>query len=322
LSIDSLLPLLACPVDLSPLRLDGQTLRCDRGHVFPVVDGIPILLRADVQQTHWAADLALLANVAPAIPEPDVRPGDIDPFVQEAIGATGGYMYEPLVGRLTEYPIPRMPLPPGAGRLLLDVGCSWGRWSIAAARAGYAVVGIDPALDGVRAAQRVCRQLGIAAAFVVGDARHLPFRSASFDQLFSYSVIQHFSKPDARTAAAAAGRVLRSGGAALIQMPNALGVRSLYHQARRGFREPRAFEVRYWTPAELERTFTAAVGPTDVTIDGFFSLNAQPAEARLLPWRFRLVVRVSSGLKRASRRLPLLRNVADSLWVSSRKIAY
>ena len=38
---------------------------------------------------------------------------------------------------------------------LLDIGCSWGRWSLAAARKGYSVVGIDPSLGAVMAARRI-----------------------------------------------------------------------------------------------------------------------------------------------------------------------
>ena len=31
------------------------------------------------------------------------------------------------------------------------------------------------------------------------------------------------------------------------RLPNWLGIRSLYHQVRRGFREAEKFEVRYWS---------------------------------------------------------------------------
>ena len=99
----------------------------------------------------------------------------IDPVVAYLIAATNGLMYRHLIGRLESYPIPDIDLPPGEGRTLLDVGCSWGRWSLAAARLGYTVIGIDPSLGAVMAARRVARQLNLAATFLVGDARHLPF---------------------------------------------------------------------------------------------------------------------------------------------------
>src|SRR2546421_318531 len=80
-----------------------------------------------------------------------------------------------LLGELDSYPIPELRLPAGDGRRLIDVGCSWGRWSIAAARKGYRVVGIDPSLGAIIAARRVSESLGLPIRYVVGDARYLPF---------------------------------------------------------------------------------------------------------------------------------------------------
>jgi ubiquinone/menaquinone biosynthesis C-methylase UbiE len=110
-------------------------------------------------------------------------------------------------------------------------GCNWGRWSIAAARKGYRVVGIDPSLGGVLAARRAAKSLSIEADFIVADARHLPFKDVSLDNVFSYSVIQHLSKPDALKSFAEIARILKPSGKSLIQMPNAFGIRNLYHQA-------------------------------------------------------------------------------------------
>ncbi len=240
-------------------------------------------------------------------------------FVQEAIGATGGNLYRSLIGRLTEYPVPELPLDAGSGRTLVDVGCGWGRWTIAAARRGYHAIGVDPYLESVIAARHVCAQLGVDADFVVGEARHLPLRTASLDAAFSYSVIQHFSKDDARRAVAEIGRVLLDEGRALVQMPNVFGVRCLFKQAKRGFREPRAFEVRYWRPGELRRMFEDAVGPSRLTVDGFFSLNAQPAEAKLLPLHYRALVHASAALARLANRVRPLVMIADSVYVTARR---
>lgn len=243
--------------------------------------------------------------------------GPIDPFVQEAIGATGGYLYEGLIGNLVEYPIPTLRLPPGDGRTFIDIGCSWGRWSIAAARCGYRVVGVDPSLVGIRAARRVARQLGVDASYLVADARHLPFADGTFDTAFSYSVLQHFSKADAREALSGIQRVLAAGGTSLIQLPNAFGARSAYHIWKRRFREPRLFEVRYWTVPELRRTFNRLIGPSRVSVDGFFSLNPQVADLRLLPAKARVVVIASEGLRRLARVFPPLKFAADSVYVES-----
>jgi hypothetical protein len=102
-------------------------------------------------------------------------------------------------------------------------------------------------------------------------------------------------------------------------MPNMFGVRCLYHQARRGFRLERDFEVRYWKPSELLAAFSASIGPSELSVDGFFSLNVQPNDIHLLPARYRALVRTSEVLRRLSKKVPALMQVADSLYVSARR---
>lgn len=308
-----------CPVDTLPIHRTGDEVVCGEGHTYPVVRGIPVMVVPDVAQTHNAATETLQQARGEPAPEPEPLPNGIDPVVNELVGATCGYLYNPLIGRLQRYPIPSLRLPPGDGRTLLDVGCNWGRWTISAARSGYRAVGIDPNLTALLAARRVARQLGVDAAFVAGDARYLPFRTGSLDTVFSYSVIQHFSKEDARSALAEAGRVLAPGGTSLIQMPNRWGIRSLYHQARRRFAPGGGFDVRYWTVPELLRAFETAIGPSRISVDGYFGLGIQSADVDMLPPRYAAIVRASELLRGLSTRLPWMAHAADSLYVTSVK---
>jgi len=313
-----LLQVLVCPRDKQDLSYSRCELTCPQGHRYAVVDGVPILLVSDVEQTHIEGERALAVAAsgdASSLPNFNVGPNEIDPFVRGSIGATNGGLYQHLVGSLKEYPIPRLRLPAGDNRTFLEIGCNWGRWCIAAARTGYRPIGIDPSLKSIRAAYRVARQLGVQASYVVADGRFLPFRDQSFDQVFSYSVLQHLSKQNALIAVEEIRRALRVGGNALIQLPNVYGIRCLYHQIRRGFREARDFEVRYWRPSELVEAFSERVGPTRLSVDGFFSLNVQPSDLHLMPARYRALVHVSEGLRRMSQIFPLLVNVADSLYV-------
>jgi hypothetical protein len=98
-------------------------------------------------------------------------------------------------------------------------------------------------------------------------------------------------------------------------MPNCFGIRCLYHQARRGFREGNDFDVRYWTPWELVSTFRAIFGSAHIFVDGFFSLNPQISDVSLLPWKYRAVVYASEALRKISGILSPLTYVADSLYV-------
>lgn len=334
---------LVCPVDHRPLRAAAGELRCDDGHRYPVVDDVPVMLRTDVSQTISLADASLRRAAGqehdPRAPELYLESlgisdaekaemlqlaktkGPVDPVVAYLIAATNGLMYRHLIGRLDRYPIPDIPLPAGRGRRLLDVGCSWGRWSLAAGAAGYDTVGIDPSLGAVMAARRVARQVGSANRYLVGDARHLPFAAATFDAVFSYSVLQHFSESDAEQAVAEMGRLLRPGGTAKVQMPTRFGVRCLYHQARRGFRAARAFEVRYRTLPELRRLFETRVGPAQFEADCYFGIGLQPTDAPLMTPPLQAITSASEILKRTSRRFPTLTRVADSVFVDAAKTA-
>ena len=332
---------LACPRDHGPLAFDGAALQCTAGHRYPVIDGLPVMLLDDVSQTMPLA----LASMSRARGEAGdgrvpgmyleslgisdeekagivdrVRAGTaaVDPVVSFLVGATSGYMYAHQIGKLTVYPIPSLRLPPGGGRSLLDIGCNWGRWSIAAARAGYAVVGIDPSLGAVMAARRVARSMGLPIRHVVGDARFLPFRPGGFDQAFSYSVVQHLSRADAGTVVAEIARVLRPGGESLIQMPAIFGIRCLYHLARRGFRDGAGFEVRYWTIPALRRLF-AAVGPSTIEVDCYFGIGLQAADAHLMPPGLRLILGASEALRLVSGWFAPLTYVADSVYVRTVK---
>jgi SAM-dependent methyltransferase/uncharacterized protein YbaR (Trm112 family) len=246
-----LLTLLACPRDHHELQVDDGHLACAQGHRDPIVDGIPVLLLAEKEQTIGVANQSLQAATSRSgqplyldtlgISEDEKRgierdwvkgKNSIDPAVSHLIGATSGFGYVDLIGRLSSYPIPDIPVADGAGERLLDIGCNWGRWSVSAARKGWSAIGIDPSLGAVLAAQRAVSGQGLDVSFVCGDARFLPFKTGTFGCVFSYSVIQHLSENDAEKAVSEMGRVLRWDGLAKIQMAHKGGLRSTYSRTR------------------------------------------------------------------------------------------
>jgi SAM-dependent methyltransferase len=280
-----------------------------------VIDGIPILLNREAVPTQ--VDIfqhSLASSTTPSSPDPVTE--EIEPFVQKAIGATGGYMYRNLMGKLKKYPIPELPLPYGQGQLFLELGCNWGRWSCAASGKGYRVISIDPNREAIETARRVAQKLKVSFTGLVADARYLPFHNNTFDVVFSYSVLQHFEKSDVRLCIAEMARVLGPQGYSFIQMLSTSGLRNGYIQAARGFRKPKDFEVRYWSPAELKRDF-GVIGKTTLSVDGFFSANAQYSDRDILSWPYRRLVELSAWLRRCSQRFSALIAIADSLYVRS-----
>lgn len=321
-----LLDILCCPRDSSNLTLAGTTLVCDFDrHTYPVVDGIPILLVGEREPTNWNTPASIeLANEIShgkaAVPYHDWKGAGIHPHVQHIIASTGGTLYKYAINRVKRYPVPELRMSRREGTTFLDIGCNWGRWSIAAAQKGYRVFGVDPHLDAIVAARQIAQQLNLTSQFVVGDARCLPFRASTFDTVFSYSVLQHFSKRNgsAQDAIKEIGRVLKRGGNCLIQMPNRNGIRSLYNQFRvRNDSSP--FRVRYWTPGEMKQTFEAHVGHAELSVDGYFGLGIQPSDTDLMPIHFRAVVYASEFTRQVSRVLKPLKYCADSLYVRAIK---
>jgi len=330
-----LLDSLRCPASGAPLSLDGDRLVTRSGLSYPVENDIPIMLRQRDRATLWVADASLNRNVDDPYRIDTLGIGDadrlklaaqldlhrqsplpVDPVVSALIVATGGHMYRHLQHGLESLPIPELRLPDGQNKLLLDIGCNWGRWSIAAARRGYRVVGIDPSLGAVLAAKRFAERNDLRASFVVGDARCLPFAQRTFDVTFSYSVLQHFAREDATQSIAEAARVTKSTGIFKCQMASAFGIRSAWHIARRGFRATNGFEVRYYSPKQLRALFSTSFSDVALEIDGFFGLGIQPSDRPMMTPTLRRVLTGSENLRRLATRWPNLHLLADSLYVT------
>ena len=304
--------LLGCPEDHSALRLHQNVLVCRDGHTFQFEQGIPIFAKTPRHEL-------IPGNMGPCEYQQDGNA--VDPFVNDWIVNTNGNLYWSLRGKLPRYPIPQWPLQPGDGKTVVDVGCSWGRWSIAAAQAGYRPIGVDVHVDALAAAERVAKQLGVRADFVCGDADHLPFLPESVDTVFSYSVLQHLERSVVCRFFTEVQRILKPGGVCLVQLPNRFGFLSLLQQLRRGFREAKteSFEMRYWSRNQIVAAVrSAGLNMPDIRVDGFLSQNPQASDLDFLPGNAKMIVALSEKGRRAAAAFPVLTYVADSLWIRAR----
>ena len=97
-----------------------------------------------------------------------------------------------------------------SGRVL-DAGCGGGGTAVSLAEEASLAVGLDLDARFAGSGTRLVRERGVLnAAFVQGDGARLPFREATFDLVFSHSVIEHVSSAPAYLAEC--HRVLRAGG--------------------------------------------------------------------------------------------------------------
>lgn len=306
---------LACPLDGTSLRSSGSSLACEQNHEFAIEEEVPVLTsnpRREIEPK----------NHPPCVIETNSK---IEPFVNNWIVNTNGNLYWKVRGKLPRYPIPRWPFETGKGKTLVDLGCGWGRWCLAAANAGFQAVGVDVHLDALQAATRVSKQLGKKNSYLCTDIEKLPFHSNTMDMVFSYSVLQHLDRAKVARILSEAARILKPGGVLHVQLPNVAGVHSTIQRMKRGFREarPGTFEMRYWSKRSIRETLQAS-GFEDVEIeaDGYFSQNPQLTDLDLLSATGKLVVMTSyAGTKLASA-IPPFAAIADSLWVTARKTSH
>lgn len=105
------------------------------------------------------------------------------------------------------------------GRDVLDVGCGFGWFELAALERGArSVVGIEPDAAGLETARRHVARPGVELR--VAGATDLPFGDASFDTVAMWEVLEHLPKGSEPRALAEIARVLRDGGALYLSTPH------------------------------------------------------------------------------------------------------
>lgn len=122
-------------------------------------------------------------------------------------------------GREVAFILRTVPLAPGA--LVLDVGCGWGRHSIALAQRGFRVVGIDPAAAMVASARERAAAAGVTVAFQQAPAARFQ-TSEPFDMaicLFTTLGQISASGENSQGLLTAVHRALKPGGAFVVEVP-------------------------------------------------------------------------------------------------------
>jgi SAM-dependent methyltransferase len=180
----------------------------------------------------------------------------------------------------------------GPGRLI-DVGCGYGQWSMAAVSLGLEVLAIDRHEGRIDLARRECDRRGLRGVrFMVGDALDLPVDTSSMDVVFCYGVLMFLDQDRALDEFA---RVLRPGGR-LYVCTNGPGwwlrlalqsdAPSMRAAAVRALIRPRGIpsSMTRWT---LRRTLRAR-GWSDVRVDleGRLAVPSGGARISFYPGRF------------------------------------
>jgi SAM-dependent methyltransferase len=184
--------ILACPKCGSPVtvadgdradEIESGTLRCQAGHTFPIVGGVPRFVESELYVQNFGFEWNVHAGT-----QLDSASSDES---EQAFRAKTGFTPEML-----------------AGKLVLDVGCGMGRYTDVASRWGATVVGVDlsRAVDAAERNVGQRRHVHIAQANVF----ELPFRDGTFDFIFSLGVLHH--TPDTKAAFDRLPGLLRTNG--------------------------------------------------------------------------------------------------------------
>lgn len=104
-----------------------------------------------------------------------------------------------------------------AGKVVVDVGSSFGWLENELKETGAKLIGIDPNKDAVEFARK---KLGGKATFYNGDSLNIPLKDNYADVVAFFDVVEHLPKKTEKKALNEIKRILKKGGLLLLTTPN------------------------------------------------------------------------------------------------------
>lgn len=197
-STHNLIKIMACPVCNNALSQISDKLVCTQKHEYKIVDGVPVMaeidsylqIEAKAWEDEWKKSVSKQALFAY---EKNMNVFRRLGFWEES-GEAAGFISS------------------DKNPVVLDLGC--GNGVSTANIGGKYVVGLD-----LSRAQLIRAKKNFPNCdFVVGDARHLPFKNGTFDMIVAINMLHHIQDPE--NVLADCYRVLKRGGVLLTVDPN------------------------------------------------------------------------------------------------------
>jgi ubiquinone/menaquinone biosynthesis C-methylase UbiE len=142
-------------------------------------------------------------------------------------------------------------LPDLQGRRVLEIGCGTGNISLALARRGARLVGLDASGPMLAAAAHKSSRHGLPLDLIKGGAAALPFPPQSFDGVLAILALDFMA--DLPGIVREMVRVLRPGGFLLLAMLNCYSLWTLQRLLKAWFKPTLWRQVRFITPGALQQ---------------------------------------------------------------------
>lgn len=248
--------------------------------------------------------------------------------LNDVIMSTSGLLYYKSKN-IKNYPIPEIPFPKliknkNKNKSLLDIGCGWGRWSINAANKGYEVIGIDISIENLILAKKISESFKLKNCnFICCDVLDLPLKENTFDQVFSFSFLQHFSQNKLEIILKNISNKMKSKSIFKTQMVNKFALRSIYNIFKIKFTKQKVlndFDVRYFSIQKINRIFSKYFKVKNFENYSFFT-QAPISDYNILSLKSKLFLNISKIFNLISLYLKFFKYVSDNcLFTLEKKI--
>lgn len=136
------------------------------------------------------------------------------------------------------------------GERTIDIGCGTGIYTLALARRGVHVVGVDPSWEMIAIAREKFRRAGLPGFFVLGSAEALPFRPGCFDLALAVTSLCFVRSPDQTIEETR--RVLKPEGRLVLGELNRFSPWALWRRLKGLVTETIYNQAHFWGRRELE----------------------------------------------------------------------